>query len=231
MTQLLQKPPVCKKHGCEKVWRKRKDRKSGGEWVCKRCAQVSAVKWVSLNRKRVAGTSRRWAKANPEKVKKSLKEWQKQNVDKSKQYAKQWREENADKKAECARIWHAAHSEGANEKARLWREANPEKQAAIYSRRRARKRNATIPGRPVTAAIEAERKALFDGCCFCGAKKKLTLEHMVPLSKGGLHAEENLLGSCAKCNCSKRARPVESWYKKQPFFDQTRWNKIVELTG
>ena len=90
--------------------------------------------------------------------------------------------------------------------------------------------NATVTERPVTAAIEVKRKALFDGCCFCGADKKLTLEHMVPLSRGGLHVEENLLGSCAKCNSSKNHRPVEAWFRKQPFFSEQRWQEIQSVT-
>ena len=97
--------------------------------------------------------------------------------------------------------------------------------------RRARKCNAIVPGRPVTTAIEAKRKALFDGCCYCDAQEKLTLEHVVCLDAGGLHVEENLLGAFLSCNSSKQNTPVESWYRAQPFFSEDRWQQIIELTG
>ena len=58
----------------------------------------------------------------------------------------------------------------------------------------------------------------------------MTLEHMIPLVHGGLHVAENLLGSCMRCNCSKNAKPVESWYRAQPFFDEQRWQRILEVT-
>jgi len=54
------------------------------------------------------------------------------------------------------------------------------------------------------------RKALFarDGfCCqYCGASGKLTLDHVVPRSRGGPSAWENIVASCAPCNLRKGSR-------------------------
>jgi 5-methylcytosine-specific restriction endonuclease McrA len=111
-----------------------------------------------------------------------------------------------------------------------YRNRHPEKVTEANHRRRALKLNATVPNRPVTAAVQRERKALFDGCCFCGSKGKLTLEHMVPLSRGGLHVPENLLGSCNSCNCKKNNNPVEDWFRSQPFFSEQRWQRLLEVT-
>ncbi len=83
----------------------------------------------------------------------------------------------------------------------------------------------------MTDAIEAERKALTDGCAFCGADEKLTLEHVVALNDGGLHVPSNLIGSCHSCNSSKNDSHVEEWYRKQPFFSEQRWQRIQTITG
>ena len=40
-------------------------------------------------------------------------------------------------------------------------------------------------------------------CLYCGIKKDLTLDHVIPSSKGGKHAWSNLATACKKCNARK----------------------------
>lgn len=40
-------------------------------------------------------------------------------------------------------------------------------------------------------------------CVFCGRRKKLTADHVLPLCKGGTHDPENLQTLCAPCNRAK----------------------------
>ena len=199
MTTVLHAPPTCKKCGCEKVWHKSKSLKAGGRWKCPACGRESDRRWKRANPGKNAASTRAWAQANPG--------------------------ENAAK----SRAWAQANPEKKAAQDRAWSQANPEKRNAIKHRHRARKRNATVPGRHVTAAIEAKRKALFGGCCFCDSQEKLTLEHMVALNNGGLHVEENLFGSCMSCNCSKKDNPVEEWFRSQPFFSVERWKRLNEV--
>ena len=77
----------------------------------------------------------------------------------------------------------------------------------------------------------AERFALFDGCAYCGADEKLTLDHVVALNDGGLHVASNLVGACKSCNSGKKDRPAEAWFRKQQFFSKQRWQRIQEVTG
>jgi 5-methylcytosine-specific restriction endonuclease McrA len=45
------------------------------------------------------------------------------------------------------------------------------------------------------------------GCCFyCKRKRPLTMDHVVPLSRGGAHAAYNIVAACHSCNASKGAR-------------------------
>jgi 5-methylcytosine-specific restriction endonuclease McrA len=58
------------------------------------------------------------------------------------------------------------------------------------------------------------RRALFarDGwrCAYCGtASSRLTLDHVVPRSKGGESIWENVVAACAPCNHRKGDRTVE----------------------
>ena len=102
---------------------------------------------------------------------------------------------------------------------------------AIHHKRRAQKKNATSPLHKVTAAVIEQRFSLTDNCCaYCGINCKLEVEHVVPLSNGGLHVPSNLVGACKSCNCSKSDTPVTDWYLKQPFFTQERWDYIQLIT-
>jgi len=40
-------------------------------------------------------------------------------------------------------------------------------------------------------------------CVYCGSNKNLTLDHVIPKSKGGKNSWENLVTSCFKCNLKK----------------------------
>ena len=57
------------------------------------------------------------------------------------------------------------------------------------------------------------RRALFarDGwrCQYCGSTGRLTLDHVVPRSRGGDSVWENVVASCAPCNLRKGDRLPE----------------------
>ncbi|MEM7725546.1 MAG: HNH endonuclease [Cyanobacteria bacterium P01_A01_bin.45] len=40
-------------------------------------------------------------------------------------------------------------------------------------------------------------------CQYCGARKHLTLDHVFPRSKGGLHTWNNIVTACERCNSRK----------------------------
>jgi HNH endonuclease len=52
-------------------------------------------------------------------------------------------------------------------------------------------------------------------CCYCGASvengTQLTLDHLVPYSKGGSNAPANLVTCCQRCNSSRGNRPVATF--------------------
>lgn len=43
-------------------------------------------------------------------------------------------------------------------------------------------------------------------CQYCGSKKKLTLDHVIPRSKGGKHSWDNVVTACERCNAKKGDR-------------------------
>ena len=43
-------------------------------------------------------------------------------------------------------------------------------------------------------------------CQYCGSTKNLTLDHVIPRSKGGKHTWDNVVTACSKCNARKGDR-------------------------
>jgi len=43
-------------------------------------------------------------------------------------------------------------------------------------------------------------------CQYCGSRKHLTLDHVIPRSKGGQHTWDNVVTACASCNGRKGDR-------------------------
>jgi len=63
---------------------------------------------------------------------------------------------------------------------------------------------------PRTAGKRISRRAVFARdryrCQYCGSDKHLTVDHVVPRSKGGGDSWENVVTSCAPCNLRKGDR-------------------------
>ena len=49
-------------------------------------------------------------------------------------------------------------------------------------------------------------------CAYCGSGKNLTIDHIVPRSKGGTDFTKNVVCCCHNCNQSKSHNPWEEWY-------------------
>lgn len=68
-------------------------------------------------------------------------------------------------------------------------------------------------------------------CAYCESSEELTIDHVVPQSKGGSDFTTNTVCCCKNCNQSKGHTPVEEWYRKQSFFSEQKLNKIKEWTA
>ncbi|MBM4557992.1 hypothetical protein GS466_23695 [Rhodococcus hoagii] len=50
------------------------------------------------------------------------------------------------------------------------------------------------------------------GCCFyCGSSGRMSMDHVVPLFRGGVHSIGNIVPACTACNSSKRTRTIMEW--------------------
>lgn len=70
--------------------------------------------------------------------------------------------------------------------------------------------------RPSASVWYAIRARIFDRddytCAYCGLRGgQLECDHVIPVSRGGSHTDDNLVTACKKCNRSKRDKLVEEW--------------------
>ncbi len=61
-------------------------------------------------------------------------------------------------------------------------------------------------------------------CAYCGKwHEKLTLDHIIPKSKGGPHyARFNIIPACFSCNSSKSNLPIFEWWRPMEFWTEER---------
>jgi hypothetical protein len=180
---------------------------------------------------------RRRRALNPEKHRQSSRRRRALNPEKHRQSSRRWAEANPEKIRENNRAWRDRNTEKCREWARRWNNENREKVRAYVRNRKAIKRAGDACALvPLVAEHRRKRFALFSNrCAFCGVDakhprnhglEKLTEEHVLALSKGGIHESANIIPACKSCNCSKHNAPIEAWYRKQPFFTEARWRKI-----
>ena len=62
-------------------------------------------------------------------------------------------------------------------------------------------------------SIKVGRRRVFkrDGyqCGYCGSKRNLTIDHIIPRSKGGGNSWDNLVTCCSKCNNQKDSKTLD----------------------
>lgn len=111
------------------------------------------------------------------------------------------------------------------ESARASRARNPERaretDARVYQRKRTQRQWDTLGERARREGAEprltreewdAVLSHFGQACAYCGAGGRLTLDHMVPLRRGGTHDVENVVPACLSCNSRKHTKTPLEWF-------------------
>ena len=64
-------------------------------------------------------------------------------------------------------------------------------------------------------------------CQYCGAISKLTIDHVIPKSKGGRDSWENLVVACSSCNTKKGDKLLEHTNMKLLRQPKAPYNKVM----
>jgi len=193
--------------------------------TCNRCGVMKHLADFSPDRRlrdgvqgmcrqcRAAGELARWRR-DPESARRRTRaQYHKHRAKRLAKHAA-WQRENKDRLSDYRRErWHANPTARDKQKVATaaWYRRHPEKVAAKNRNRYARVR---AGGGSVTAEEWAAMLSAYSGkCAYCGtAADRIDLDHMVPLSRGGVHVIENVIPACLRCNSSKGARTPLEWF-------------------
>ena len=96
---------------------------------------------------------------------------------------------------------------------RKWRQDNPAHKLALTQQRRA-KLSGALKGVRTAPTPEDIAHIRSLPCIMCGAPPPSSIDHILPVSKGGKHDLRNLQPLCGICNSSKHTAtlgPLEAW--------------------
>jgi len=167
-------------------------------------------RWRDANPGKSAEISQRWRQNNVNHARAKSLEWNRSHPETMKQVAARYRAKNAAQIAEAVARWRRENPERVKTNATAWRANNRSTVYAGNARRRALLRSVEslqVSGR------DWERLCARHGnrCAYCGEAKKLTMDHVIPLTRSGRHSIGNILPACQKCNSSKGAKLLIEW--------------------
>lgn len=180
---------------------------------------------------------REWQQANTEKRKRTAAKYRQNNAAECRARIVEWEKNNPNKKRAINKDWAARNSEHvrihrqnyrsnpenrAREKRQkaAWIAANIER-ARMQGRRDANARRARLAS--VQGAFTAQQalwRIEYFGwhCVYCKKhleERTVTLDHQIPISRGGTDWPSNLVPACKSCNSSKQDKPLAVWLRER----------------
>jgi 5-methylcytosine-specific restriction endonuclease McrA len=102
--------------------------------------------------------------------------------------------------------YYAANREKINARQRDYRKKNPAR-ARTYKAQRRRRAQGVVTDRDWRSLLRQYRNC----CAYCGKSRALTMDHVIPLSRGGRHTVGNVVPACGPCNGSKFNKLLVEW--------------------
>lgn len=152
-----------------------------------------------------------------ERMKKTLAEKRKDPVfvEGEKKRIREWKHQNADRNRKQCRDYYARNKEKVKGSRQRYEKANPEVRRNILQRYRANLK-ATSDGTVTTKVLWWLYRS--KKCFYCEkvtVPSERTVDHKIPISRGGEHSRDNIVMACQRCNFSKQDRTPEEFAEFQ----------------
>lgn len=216
---------------------KNKSRSDGYEYICKICSKARAKKYVEANKEQLVLRHAEYYSKNKEQIDLRQAEYTKNNKERRAEYYKNNKERFASKaivyranNRECIALRKAEYQKKHKEQISLqmaeyyrknkerislrqveYRKLNPDIFLAFSHKRRANKKKGGGSYTPGQISIQDKRQK--NKCYYCNKKMgiKRTIEHIIPLSRGGSNDMSNIVLACSHCNLTKHNRLPHEW--------------------
>ena len=146
-------------------------------------------------------------------------------VERNRRYQAAYRERHRDEINARKKERYYAHAQEICAKNAEYREKNYERRLEIERDSRAKNIEKWRPAKNARQSVRnrslndnqfviltKELQLVYEAPCYnCGSMENQTLDHLIPLSKGGRHSVGNIGTLCSSCNSSKHARTITEW--------------------
>jgi len=208
---------TCSKCEIEKPhseFHKRSGRASGLQSHCKDCQKVyakthkeaanaRAIKYRQAHPDRVREGNRAWSQANRERRQEYNHKYNLEHQDDLKKYKREYHQANK----HVHKAYYQANKEMYSARTKRWRHENPERNRELANMRFHRQRTNGPIDKDISLSRIRER--CFDVCGICGIGEMLgdkwSIDHIIPVSKGGPHTWNNVQLAHLSCNVRKNA--------------------------
>lgn len=210
MSDPLKRCSKCQTEKPREAFHKAPKRKDGLYPYCRDCKNAWKREYRKANPEKMRQADRaKHARRSPDEKRASAKRYRDANLEQARESNRRYYERNREAIIQRTKRWHAENADLSRELKRAHREANRDKYRNKINSRRAR-----ISG---TAIGPVDLESLWTGLCgICGegidrAMKfpnplSPSVDHIIPLSKGGGHVADNLQWAHFGCNASKSNR-------------------------
>ena len=227
-SKCLEEKPLDKFYKCKK-------HRDGLAYYCKKCSDERRAAWGKANPDRHHAIQKRYYDTHTEQIKQYYLATREQRREKERvhrekhrdrfrDYLRRYYQEHKERLNQLGREYYRQHRDemiAANtrrqrghpkrkEWVRRYAQKHPDKLLAQSHLRRARKQ---ANGGTYTPEQWEALKNTYDHRCLCCGKRepdiKLTLDHVVPLSRGGSNDISNIQPLCRFCNTSKGSRTID----------------------
>ena len=225
-----------------------------GHLKCSKCGEVKPVSEFSKGKNKNGYKSHckecvhKAYLADKERILKQHKDYYEENKEKYLSDCKRYRDSHREERKEYFAQYYIDNAEHLKQKNRdHFQNLTEEQRQDVYAKANARRKNEQH--RAYMRDKRQYRKALVDNlpsdftkeqwlfvvqffgntCAYCGKKKKLTQEHIIPVSRGGGYTKNNIIPCCGSCNSSKQDRELVEWFKSKDYFSEERLEKIKEV--
>lgn len=165
---------------------------------CKPCVSAMRREHYQANKERIKARVRAHYKANKPASAEYHKKYYLEHKDQVRALHAEWVLKNKERDADHKRQWVARNLDRRRDQVRIYQ-----------SKRRSKIKHS---GDRFTADQLAQRFSVFgDKCVYCGVGGKMTMDHVIPMSRGGRHILSNIRPACLSCNCRKQARKPSEW--------------------
>jgi 5-methylcytosine-specific restriction endonuclease McrA len=146
-----------------------------------------------------------------QKAREYARQWRKDNPDKCREYHQAYAKKYVDKERQRhkakAKRERELHPNRMRERERKYRESHPN-----YNKNKTHQYRTKMKNSGVFLILPKELKKLNNQPCVnCGTKERLTIDHIIPIARGGRHSIGNLQSLCLFCNSSKNSKLITEW--------------------